>query len=107
MNEAEFVSEPVKPDAGSADAAAMATGVPGLPTGFVWREQHYEIRELLASWKHSEPYNHRAGGDRYYRKHYFKVRVLTGEVMTLYALRHMKAGENAKKRWWLQSIERE
>lgn len=106
MTNSEFVSEPVKPDAGTSDAAAMATGVPGLPTGFVWRDTHFQIRKLLSSWKHSEAFNHTPRGDRYYRKHYFKVLVDSGEVMTLYAVRHTKTGENPKKRWWLQSIER-
>lgn len=106
MADVEFISESVKPDAGTADTAAMSRGMPGLPAGFTWRDRHYEIRELLSAWKHSESETHRPGGERYYRKHFFKIRVETGEVMTLYALRHVKRGENPRKRWWLHSIDR-
>ena len=102
----EFVSEPITPDAGTFQPEAMARGQPGLPSGFTWRGRHYAIRELLDEWKHSEAYNHTPGGDRYYRKHYFRVRVDRGERMTLYAVRHVKPGENQRKRWWLYSIER-
>jgi hypothetical protein len=100
----EFVSEPIKPDPGTGDAAAMARGQPGLPTGFTWRDRHYVIRELLESWKQSEPCDHHSG-ERYYRKHYFRVLTDSGETMTLYALRHVKRGQDAKSRWWLYMIE--
>lgn len=105
MNQAgRFISEAIVPDAGTFDASAMAGGQPGLPTGFVWRERHYHIAEVLEEWKASEREYHRRG-EAYYRKHYWRVRVDTGEVMTLYAVRHVKVGENPRKRWWLRSIE--
>ena len=104
--ESEFVSEAIVPDPGTAATGAMARGMPGLPRGFTWRERHYTIGEVLREWKHSEAEGHTPGGERYYRKHYFKVRVDTGEAMTLYCVRHVKPGENPKKRWWLYSIER-
>lgn len=100
----EFVSEPVVPDAGTFDAAAMASGRPGLPAGFTWRDRHYAIVEVLEEWKVSEREFHRRG-EAYYRKHFWKVRTDSGEVMTLYAVRHLKRGQNPKKRWWLYSVE--
>lgn len=100
----EFVSEPICPDAGTFDAAAMATGTPGLPTGFSWRDRHFQIGEVLSAWKASESFNH-AGGERYLRKHFWKVRLNTGEIATVYALRKVKAGENTKRRWWLYTLE--
>jgi len=102
---AEFVSEPIEPDALTFDAAAMARGEPGLPRGFTWRGEHHEIVELLESWKHTESWDH-STGDRYYRKHYYRVRTDRGDVMTLYALRHTKRGESRRKRWWLYAVER-
>jgi len=102
----EFISEPITPDVGTFDAASLARGEPGVPTGFTWRGAHYEIVELLDAWKESEAEDH-AGGERYYRKRFFKVRVGTNEAMTLYCLRHTKPGQAAKKRWWLYTIERE
>jgi len=103
----EFVSEPIDPDAGTFDAAAMARGEPGLPGGFTWRERHYTIVAVLADWKESEAEGHRRGAELYYRKRHFRVRVDTGEVMSIYAVRHVKRGESAKRRWWLKSVERD
>jgi hypothetical protein len=100
----DLISELLKPDRSSFDAAAMARGIPGLPTGFTWRERHYAIAELLESWKQSEPCDHHSG-ERYYRKHFYRFRVDTGEVWTVYALRHVKRGENPRNRWWLYTVE--
>jgi len=100
----EFVSEVVAPDAGTFDAVAMSHGTPGLPSGFRWRDRHYRIVELLADWRSSEAHDH-AGGQHYYRKHFFRVRVDSGQIMTLYALRHVKPGASPRKRWWLFEIE--
>ncbi len=101
----EFVSELITPDAGTFDAAAMARGQPGLPAGFTWRGRHYAIRQVLEEWKQSEAEGHRPGGERYYRRHYFRLRTDGGEIMTIYAVRHVKRGQNPRKRWWLYSIE--
>jgi hypothetical protein len=103
---AEFVSEPIHPDRATFDAGAMSRGLTGLPAGFTWRDRHYIVAALLDSWKHSEPEGHRPGGERYYRKHYYRVVVDSGETMTLYSLRRVKTGEKPKQRWWLYSIER-
>lgn len=80
----------------------MAAGIPGLPSGFEWRGRHYAIRRVVREWKQSEAENH-AGGERYYRKHFYQVEVDTGEIMTLYAVRRAKRGEAPTRRWWLYS----
>lgn len=100
----QFVSECITPDAGTFDAAAMSRGEPGLPRGFTWRGRHFQIVELLSSWRHFESWNH-GSGDRYYRKHYYRVRTDSGEVMLLYGLRHTKPGQSKRKRWWLYAVE--
>lgn len=104
MSAEEFISEPITPDYGTADVQAMARGLAGLPTGFRWRGRHYTIREVLKEWKRSEAEGHRPGGERYFRKHYYRVRVDSGETMTLYLVRHVKAGESPKRRWRLYSV---
>lgn len=104
MTDETFISEAILPDAATFDAAAMASGRPGLPTGFTWQDRHYVIVETITQWKVSEREFHRKG-EAYYRKHFWKVRVDSGEVMTIYAVRHVKRGESAKRRWWLYSIE--
>jgi uncharacterized protein DUF6504 len=101
----EFISEPIEPDAGTFDAGAMAAGKPGLPSGFTWRGEHYSIAEVLAEWKVSESEFHRRG-ERYYRKHCWRVRVDRGEIMTLYAVRQVKSGENPRNRWWIYTREK-
>jgi hypothetical protein len=105
-DQAQFISEPVMPDAGTFDAASLARGEPGLPTGFTWRGTHYAITDCLESWKESVAENHAPGGERYYRKRFFRVRVSSGEIMTLYCLRHTGPSAGAqKKRWWLYTID--
>lgn len=103
----ELISEAITPDPATADASAMSRGEPGMPTGFTWRDRHYAIVAVLAEWKASEAWNHSPHGQRYYRKHFYRVRTDSGEVMTLYGLRHTKPGESRRKRWWLYTIERE
>ena len=103
--EGEFISESIRPDRGTADTLAMARGLAGLPTGFTWRDRHYRIESVLKEWKCSEAEGHRPGGERYYRKHYYQVRVDGGQTMTLYVVRHTKAGESPKHRWWLFTID--
>ncbi len=102
----DFVSEPIVPDRATFDAAVLARGEPGLPAGFTWRGRHYAVLALMESWKASEAAGHRPGGQRYYRKRFFRVRVDSGETMTLYVLRHVKPGEPARRRWWLYAVER-
>ena len=104
MAEEVFISECVSPDVGTFDVKAMASGQPGLPSGFTWRDQHYRIVEVIREWKASEREFHRRG-EKYYRKHFRKVRVDSGEVMTMYAVRKVKRGESPNRRWWLYSME--
>lgn len=102
---AEFISEPIIPERGTADVSAMSTGLCGLPASFTWRERQYVIRRVLESWKRSEAEGHRPGGERYYRRHYYRVIVDTGEIMTIYAVRKLKPGESRKNRWQLYTVE--
>lgn len=105
MGESEFISEPIDPDRGTFDTSAMGHGRAGLPAGFTWRGRHYAIAEVLDEWKVSEAEHHRSG-ERYYRKHFWRIRAGSGEVMTLYAVRRTKAGESPKKRWWIYTVEK-
>ena len=99
----EFVSEPIEPERAAFDAAAMARGEPGLPGRFAWRGTDYAVAELLRTWKTSTPER----GEMYLRRHWYEVRVATGERMTLYCERQAKPGRSPKRRWWLYSIARE
>src|SRR5512142_3135878 len=71
----EFVSESITPHKGTFDAAPMAAGMPGLPSGFDWRGTSYAVVERLETWKQSGAEKGRADGERYLRRHYFRVRM--------------------------------
>jgi Domain of unknown function (DUF6504) len=95
----QFVSETITPDAGTFGVAAMARGEPGLPAGFVWRGGHYAIAELLSSWKSNGTTGEAL---QYLRRHWYKVRADSGQIMTIYCLRQAK---DKHKRWCLYSVE--
>lgn len=101
----ELVSESITPDRTAFDSAAMARGEMGAPRGFTWRGRHYTVAAVLETRKQSEAWNHAPGGERYLRRHCFRIRVDSGEIMNIYGVRHVKRGESARKRWWLYSIE--
>jgi hypothetical protein len=100
----DFICECIKPDRATGDTTSMSRGLSGLPAGFTWRDRHVTVGEVIEDWKQSEPCDHHSG-ERYYRKHYYRIRVDGGEVWTVYALRHMKQGENPSRRWWLYTVE--
>ena len=102
----EFVSEPITPQKGTFDAGAMAAGLPGLPRGFVWRGESCLIVAQLDAWKHSAAEGGRAGGERYLRRHYFRLRMTNESVWTVYFVRQPPRGGSSKIRWFLYSIER-
>src|SRR5262245_26069005 len=96
----EFVSEPIVPDAGTADASAMSRGEPGLPRSFTWRGKHHTVAEVLSTWKTST----RERGDLYLRRHWFEIETAAGSRMTLYCERQTKNRNKPKARWWLYTI---
>ena len=102
----EFVSEPIVPRAGTFDAVAMASGVPGLPSGFDWRGESFRIVDRLETWKQSGSEIGRADGERYLRRHYFRLRMSDDSVWTVYLIRQTPKSGSPKKRWFLLSVER-
>jgi hypothetical protein len=103
---AELISEPITPTPGTFDTADMGKGLPGLPAEFTWRDRKYRVGILLAKWKVSGPEVGRLGGEKYLRRHYFRIRTTDNSVMTLYCERHTKTRTNPKARWFLYTIER-
>lgn len=97
----EFVSEPLEPLAGTADAAAMATGVPGLPHGFRWRGETLLVHAVLHEWKQSSPEGGRAGGEVYLRRHCYRLSMSDGAVWEVYFVRQTPRGAAPRKRWFL------
>ncbi len=101
----EFVSEPLVPVAGTFDAVGMTRGEPGLPSGFVWREQEYAVAKVLDVWKETGPCRS-GGGEQYLRKHWFRIRTDGGLEMTIYFERQARTKRQDKKRWWLYTVSR-
>jgi hypothetical protein len=99
-----FVSEPIIPLAGTFDAAAMSRGEPGLPGKFRWRRKEFTVALELERWReHGDCRN--GSGERYVRKHGFRVRTEDGSILRLYFQRTVGRGQSPKSRWWLHSIE--
>jgi len=100
----ELVSELLTPRAGTFHAAAMARGEPGLPSGFTWRDEEFDIQEVLESWKDSSPEGGRHGGELYLRRHFYKLRMSGGLVWTVYFTRQTPRTGSPKARWFLYTI---
>jgi len=96
----EFVSESILPF-GDFDTPAMARGEPGLPTGFVWQDAKYTIVEKLAAWKQSGPEVGSIHGERYLRRHYYRLRMSDGSIWTVYFIRKTPPKGAARPRWFL------
>jgi phosphoribosylglycinamide formyltransferase-1 len=104
MEDAELISEAIRPvEPTSFDPAAMARCEPGLPQRFTWRSTEYEVAEVLERWKDTGPCHH-GSGERYVRKHWYRIRTTDGLEMKLYFERHARSGRKRKRRWWLHSV---
>ncbi len=100
-----FVSEPITPVEACFDTGGMARGEPGLPQKFRWRNKEYAVAEVLERWKeHGDCAN--GSGERYVRKHGFRIRTTDGLVLKLYFQRSFgRAKVKATSRWWIYSVE--
>ena len=98
----EFVSEELKPVAGTFDAAAMSRGEAGLPRRFVWRNKEHVVVEVLRTWKSSG----REGfsGEMYLRRHWFEIVTDSGFRMTIYCERQARSAQRAKSRWYVYTV---
>jgi hypothetical protein len=82
----------------------MARGEPGLPAAFTWRGNEYTVARVIETWKSTAP-DRDGGSEMYVRKHWYRVKTATGEVMTLYFTRQPPAGRaRSQRRWMLFSL---
>ncbi len=102
---AELVSESLTPHAGTFDAVAMGSGRPGLPTGFSWRDDAFDITEVRSEWKESSREGSHAQGELYLRRHYSTLLMSDGSLWTVYFIRQASPSGNPKKRWFLYTRE--
>lgn len=96
-----FVGEPILPEDMSFSVSAMAIGKPGLPRTFSWKGGRYSVLEVLEEWKESGDCLH-GSGERYLRKHWFRVRTTGNLEMRIYFERQGRSSGGS--RWRLYSI---
>ncbi len=101
----DLVSEPISPLAGTFDSSAMGRGEPGLPLGFTWRGDSYEIAEVLAMWKESQREGGLSSADLYLRRHYYRLKMGDGGVWTTYFTRQADRSGLGRNRWFLYTVE--
>jgi phosphoribosylglycinamide formyltransferase-1 len=101
---ASFVSEAMTPLETSFDPAGMARGEPGLPHKFRWRKKEYLVAAVLEHGKEYGGCSH-GSGERYVRRHAYRVRTADGTVFRLYFQRSFGRGKfQARLRWWVHSV---
>lgn len=101
----EFISDPITPSGDTLDTAAMARGEPGMPAAFTWRKQTLQVVEELSRWKTSAAEGGRSDGERYLRRHYYKLRMSDDSCWTVYFLRQSPKSGSPRQRWFLYSRE--
>ncbi len=79
----------------------FVVGEPVLPRRFLWRGRELAVAHVLETWKELGP---AAGGGRYLRKHWYRIRTADGAEMKLYFERKARSRAQAKRRWWLFSV---
>ncbi|MBV8338838.1 MAG: GNAT family N-acetyltransferase [Candidatus Eremiobacteraeota bacterium] len=99
MQQTQFISERIAPEAGAFDPGAMSRGEPALPRTFRWRGQRFEVARVVQSAR-------RMGqdrGDSYVRRHYHDIETTDAVRMSLYFDRNPR-DRNARKQWWLYTL---
>jgi len=85
-----FVGEPIEPMEGTFRLSEAAIGEPGLPQSFSWRDRQFVIVAVLEKWKEAGDCHH-GSGERYVRKHWYRVRTDAGLEMRLYFERQQRS----------------
>ncbi len=98
-----LISEALRPlFAGDGVDSPVTAGDPLLPRAFVWRGATYPVLAVLNAGRGLGPCTH-GSGERYVRKHWYRIATAGGLVMRVYFERRPRRGA-AMTRWWLYSI---
>ena len=98
-----FISERIEPDQDSIDTSGMTRGEPGLPQRFRWRDTDYSVAEVLETWK--ERGAKHGEGEKYTRKHWYRLRTSDDTIMTIYFERQARSKGGIRTRWWVYTVE--
>ena len=96
-----FVGEGIEAEETSFCASSMAMGKPGLPRKFSWRDRSFSVGQILEEWKESGDCRH-GSGERYVRKHWFRIQTTEGLEMKIYCERQGRSSGGS--RWRLYSM---
>jgi phosphoribosylglycinamide formyltransferase-1 len=100
-----FVSEPLVPLDASFDTNLMARGEPGVPQKFRWRKKEWTVAAILESRREYGDCRH-GSGERYVRKHVYRVQTAEGPVLRIYFQRTFgRTRPGTRARWWVFSVE--
>ena len=91
------------PVPGTALAADMARGEPGLPARFLWRGGEYRVVAVAKRWKTSGPCHH-GSGEMYLRRHWYRIVTDPPAEMTVYCERQARTRRQAKSRWFVYTV---
>ncbi len=106
-----FIEEPIEVHY---EQAPLLEKKPGPPDGFTWREQFYQVVEVLKEWhdyrrrgrmarnmqpQHAEVVSHR--GSWGVGLDYYRVRTDTGRIFDIYYDRAPKDADRRKGQWFL------
>lgn len=98
-----FISEALKPVPATFDTSRMATGEPGLPGEFTWRDETIRVAKVWREWRETGPCRHDSG-EQYVRKHWYEIEDERGRMLKIYFERQPR-GKRSKARWRLFSME--
>lgn len=106
MEREQFVSEALDPifDDAAGDDTLVVVGEPVLPNAFRWRGSVYPVLRVLERGKSLGPCTH-GSGERYVRRHWYRLQSTGGLVLRVYFERRPVRGRRAAKRWWLFATE--
>jgi phosphoribosylglycinamide formyltransferase-1 len=96
-----FIGEALIPQDTSFSMSPMAAGKPGLPRSFSWKGKEFSVAEIVEEWKECGACRH-GSGERYVRKHWFRIQTSEGLEMKIYFERQGRSSGGS--RWRLYSI---
>lgn len=96
-----FIGEAIQPEDMSFSLSPMAMGKPGLPGKFSWKGRSFSVIAVLEEWKEAGDCHH-GSGERYVRKHWFRIRATEDLEMKIYFERQRRSSGGS--RWRLYSL---
>lgn len=101
---ARFVSEAIEPIGDDFVPEPVPVGEPAVPQRFRWRDEEFAVARICDRWKETRSDTHKSG-QQYLYKHWYRIQTGDGRTIKVYFERRPRSAGQAKRRWWLFSIE--